>query len=63
MYCDDVGIVKFRGFLLGRKSDTGFEKDVQNVNPCLCFLPSLARLEMRVLKCSVKDSSFRPAEL
>lgn len=32
MYCDNVSIVKSRGFLLGMRSDIGFEKDIKNVN-------------------------------
>lgn len=64
MYHNDVGIVKSRGFLSGRKSNTGFEKYVQNASLLsLWFLPSQARLETKVLKCSVKACSFRLTEL
>lgn len=55
MHHNDIGIVKSRGFLLGRRSDTGFEKDVKNVSLLVLWLLCLqARLEMKVLKCSVK---------
>lgn len=64
MHHNDIGIVKSRGFLLGRKSDTGFEKDVKNVSLLSFWLLRLqARLEMKVLKCSVKACSFRLTEL
>lgn len=69
MYCHDVGIVKSQGFLLGREYDAGFEKGVKNVSlleghpVLLIFLPSQARLEMKVLKCSVKACSFSSTEL
>lgn len=58
MHHNDIGIVKSRGFLLGRRSDTGFEKDVKNVSLLvLWLLCRQARLEMKVLKCSVKPLS------
>lgn len=63
MYCDDVGIVKYKRFLLRRKYDADFEKDVQNVvllegtTVFVIFLPE------KMWKAAERASSFILTEL
>lgn len=62
MYCEDVGIVKYKRFLLSRKYDADFEKDVQNVvlleGTTVCnFLPE------KMWKAAERTSSFILNEL
>lgn len=62
VYHNNIGIMKSRVLLSGRKSDKGFEKVVQNTS-CLSlwvfFFTFWARLGMKELKCYMKDVFFQ----